>query len=258
MFDQSDLLEVVDRLHRFPTTTFSQARPFPHVVLDGLFPDQEVNAIHRLFATLDDNYWEKSNDEGIEVKWRSNWRSEYDIPEPARELVRFLNSGIFLRALSHVTNIPHLIADPYYAGGGFNLIKRGGHLDVHVDGNWHDMMQVHRRLNLILYLNPGWREEWGGHLNFYDSDGKNAETTIIPRGNRTLIFETHDFSYHGHPEPLRCPGDEGRSSIILYYYTSAPRPDSQVSVADPHSALWRSKDWHDKRGNKTRPGMMRT
>lgn len=252
MYDQSDLLAVIDRLHRVPPASFSEARPFPHIVLDDLFPQREVSAIHNLFSTLDDHYWEKANDQGIEVKWRSNWRSEYDIPEPARELVRFLNSGIFLRALSQVTNIPHLIADPYYTGGGFNLIKRGGHLDVHVDGNWHDTMQVHRRLNLILYLNPNWQEAWGGHLNLYDADGVNVEATIIPRGNRLLLFETHDYSYHGHPDPLRCPEDEGRSSIILYYYTSAPRPDSQVSVADPHSALWRSKDWHDKRGNKTR------
>ena len=150
--DQTALLAVIDRLQQCVPADFTQARPFPYAVLDDLFPADMLRTIHDKFWQLDDAYWDKSNDEGIEVKWRSNWRSEYDIPEPARELVRFLNSGIFLRALSRLTDIPHLIADPYYTGGGFNLIRRGGHLDVHVDGNWHDMMQVHRRLNLILYL----------------------------------------------------------------------------------------------------------
>ena len=249
---KSALLAVIDRMDSIPAARFVDARPFPYITLDDAFPLPQIRSVHDRFFTLGDSFWEKSDDRGIEVKWRSNWRSEYDIPEPAREMVRFLNSGTFLRALGRLTNIPHLIADPYYTGGGFNFIRRGGHLDVHVDGNWHDIMQVHRRLNLILYLNPDWREEWGGHLHFYAADAKEVVATIVPRGNRMLIFETHDFSYHGHPEALVCPENEGRSSIILYYYTSGPRPSSQVSVADPHSALWRSKEWHDKRGNKSR------
>jgi Rps23 Pro-64 3,4-dihydroxylase Tpa1-like proline 4-hydroxylase len=163
-----------------------------------------------------------------------------------------LNSGIFLRALSGLTGIPHLIPDPYYTGGGFNLIERGGYLDVHADGNWHDNMQVHRRLNLLLYLNEGWQEEWGGALNFYDAQGEEVIASILPNGNRLVIFETHDYSYHGHPEPTQSPVGEGRSSIILYYYTSAPRPVHQVAEERPHSALWRSKGWVDKRGSKVR------
>jgi hypothetical protein len=231
---------------------FRQAAPFPHVVLDGLFDPALIGQTHALYSTLPDSYWQKNNDHGVEVKWRSDWQSEYDIPEPARELVRFLNSGPMLRALSRLTGIPNLIADPYYTGGGFNYIRRGGHLDVHVDGNWHDAMQVHRRLNLILYLNPAWREEWGGQLNLYDDAYGEPKATITPFSNRMFVFETHDYSFHGHPDPLMCPEDEGRSSIILYYYTSTPRPEGQVQESRPHSALWRSKDWLDKRGQKAR------
>jgi hypothetical protein len=243
---------VISKIDQYPGGEFTAARPFPHAVFDKLFPDRVAREIHSLFARFPNDYWDKSNDEGIEVKWRSKWQSEFDIPEPARELVRFFNSGWFLRALTRLTGIPHLIADPYYTGGGFNFIRRGGHLDVHVDGNWHDHMRVHRRLNLILYLNPNWQEDWGGQLQLFDPDGITPRVKIIPRGNRMLIFETHDYSFHGHPDRLTCPEHEGRSSIILYYYTAAPRPEEQIVVASPHSALWRSRDWHDKRGNKTR------
>lgn len=240
-----------------PATVFTEAQPFSHVVLDDFFSSADIHKIHSLLFTLKDDYWEKNNDQGIEVKWRSKWRSEYDIPEPARQLVRFLNSGVFLQELSRLTGIDHLIPDPYYTGGGFNLIRRGGHLDVHIDGNWHDTMQVHRRLNLILYLHPHWKEAWGGHLNFYDLTAKNKKRSISPIANRLVIFETHDFSYHGHPEPLECPDSEARTSIILYYYTTAPRPENQIAVSDPHSALWQSTGWLDKRGNKLRaPGKL--
>jgi Rps23 Pro-64 3,4-dihydroxylase Tpa1-like proline 4-hydroxylase len=243
---------VLETFENTPTEQFTGAHPFPHIVLDGLFDDKAVNEIHKQFRELPDNYWQKNNDQGIEVKWRSNWSSEYDIPQPAREMVQFLNSGIFLRELSRLTGIPHLIPDPYYTGGGFNLIQRGGYLDVHADGNWHDAMEVHRRLNLILYLNSNWREEWGGALNFYDSEAKEVEASIFPVGNRLVVFETHDYSYHGHPEPLVCPDGEGRTSIILYYYTAATRPGHQIAEERPHSALWRSTGWTDKRGQKSR------
>jgi hypothetical protein len=243
---------VLDAFDATPSEAFTQAAPFPHIVMDGLFDAAEIASIHRQLRELPDGYWEKNNDQGIEVKWRSKWTSEYSIPEPAREIVRFLNSGIFLRSLSRLTGIPKLIPDPYYTGGGFNLIEPGGYLDVHADGNWHDAMGVHRRLNLLVYLNPNWQDEWGGALNFYDADADEVVASVPPIGNRLAVFETHDYSFHGHPEPTRSPVGEGRTSIILYYYTSAPRPESQVSEARPHSALWRSKGWTDKRGNRSR------
>lgn len=248
---QPEFSNVIDAFRATPASQFLDAKPFPYIVLDNLFERELIASIHRLFDTLPDDHWDKSNDQGIEVKWRSKWVSDYSIPEPAREVVRFFNSGGFLRELGQLTKMK-LIPDPYLTGGGFNLIKRGGHLDVHVDGNWHEKMEVHRRLNLILYLNHSWREEWGGQLNFYDATAQRVEASVAPVGNRLVVFETHDYSYHGHPEPLACPENEARTSIILYYYTTAARPKHQVDVSEPHSALWRSKDWTDKRGQKTR------
>lgn len=242
---------LLDRLRAIPEETFAAPAPFPHLTLDDALEPHAVAGMHRTVCQRPSSSWEKTTDQ-VEVKWRSNWESEFDIPEPARELVRFFNSGLFLRELSRLTGIPKLIADPYYTGGGFNLSRRGGFLDVHVDGNWHDAMAVHRRLNLILYLNQGWQKEWGGALGFYDETGEKLVKAIDPVGNRLVIFETHDKSFHGHPEPIQCPEDENRTSIILYYYTSAPRPAEHVTVERPHSALWKKTGWLDKRGRKTR------
>jgi hypothetical protein len=70
--------------------------------------------------------------------------------------------------------------------------------------------------------------------------------------NRLVIFDSHDFSFHGLPDPVTFPEGEPRRSIILYYYTKEPRSPGQVVVPDPHSALWKKRDLHDKRGQKTR------
>jgi 2OG-Fe(II) oxygenase superfamily len=89
-------------------------------------------------------------------------------------------------------------------------------------------MHVDRRLNVLVYLNEGWREEWGGALEMWDRDLRRRERRIAPHFNRTLVFLTTDYSYHGHPDPLDCPPGVTRKSVALHYYTNG-RPDDEVS-----------------------------
>ena len=142
--------------------------------------------------------------------------------------------------------------DPYFTGGGLNVTEKGGLLDVHVDGNYHDATGLNRRLNAIVYLNPNYQTGWGGEFGVYDETGDNCIKKIEPLFNRLIVFNTHDKSFHGLPNPIKFPNDDPRRSIILYYYTKAERPGDQTVVREPHSALWRSKGLVDKRGNKTR------
>lgn len=47
---------------------------------------------------------------------------------------------------------------------------------------------------------------------------------IKPKFGRFVAFSTTDFSYHGHPSPMRIPGDRMRRSIAMYYYTRGAAP----------------------------------
>jgi len=220
---------------------FADNDPFPHVIVDDLFPPQLIRALVAEFPNPDDQSWDRSIVEGIQVKLRSNWVDEDDISPITAEVVHFFNSGSFMKSLSTITGVEKLISDPYFTGGGRNCILPGGVLDVHADGNWHDAMGVHRRLNAILYLNEDWEEEWGGHFELWDKDLAGCVKAVSPIANRLLIFETHDFTYHGHPNPLACPEGNSRKSLIFYYYTAESRPSEQVLKAEPHRALWRKK-----------------
>mgnify|MGYP001170976357 FL=1 len=226
--------------------------PFRHIVIDNFFPEKLIKTCESKFPYADSSTWIHSNDNDIEVKARSNWESEFDIPEGIVDAVKVLNSSIILRAMSQRIGIPKLIPDPYFSGGGLNMTQKSGLLDVHVDGNYHDATGLNRRINLLIYLNSNWQKSWKGELGFYDKTGKNFVKSIDPEFNRCLIFDTHDFSYHGLPEPIRFPAEENRKSIILYYYTKEPRPKEHTNVDGPHSALWRKRGLLDKKGNKKR------
>ncbi|MCZ8173460.1 MAG: 2OG-Fe(II) oxygenase, partial [Brevundimonas sp.] len=162
------------------------------------------------------------------------------------------NSAMFLQAMGERLGIDKLVPDPYFTGGGLNVTTKSGLLDVHVDGNYHDATGLNRRVNALLYLNHDWKPEWGGEFGIYDNAGENCVKKVAPLFNRLVIFDSHDRSYHGLPDPLNFPDGEYRRSVILYYYTKEPRPASQITTEAPHSALWKKRGFVDKRGNKTR------
>lgn len=255
-FSQKQLNDIAircsDRIRDAKTGVEYFEAPYKHLVIDNFLDSEMANLCLESFPSLDDACWEHANDADIEIKFRTTWKSEFDIPDGIVDAVRILNSSYFLRAMGERFDIPKVMSDPYFSGGGLNATKPGGLLDVHVDGNYHDASGLNRRLNALIYLNPNWEPGWGGEFGIYDENGDVCIKEVAPIFNRLVIFDSHDKSFHGLPAPLKFPEGEVRKSILLYYYTKAPRPDSQIEVNQPHSALWKKRGLHDKRGNKTR------
>lgn len=210
---------------------YAEAAPFPHIVLDNFFNDEHLRHIAASFPGPDDIAWQRFSN-AREEKLASN--HEVQIPQAIRNFIRELNSVGFLEMLSTITGISGLIPDPYLEGGGLHQILPGGKLGIHVDFNKHSIMNVDRRLNLLLYLNEGWQEEWGGAFEMHGPNG--CEKSIAPLFNRMVIFSTTDKSYHGHPHPLECPDGVTRKSIALYYYTNG-RPEHEKS--ESHSTVFK-------------------
>ena len=109
---------------------------------------------------------------------------------------------------------------------------------MHVDFNvLEGEPTLYRRLNLLLYLNPGWNEEWGGQVEFWDREVKTCVQRYVPGLNRCVVFETSDISYHG-VAPLTCPESEVRRSFAAYYYTLEPAAPTQPAA---HSTIFRAR-----------------
>jgi hypothetical protein len=163
-----------------------------------------------------------------------------DISDAYRELDRTIQGDAFLAHVSQVTGIPDLLYDPDYVGGGTHENRDGQGLDAHVDFNYHPRTRWHRRLNLIVYLNPEWERTWGGELELHSdlwNAASNATTSIPPLFNTCVIFETTETSWHGFSQ-IELPQElkhVSRKSFAIYLYTRE-RPPEQT--APPHATIY--------------------
>lgn len=212
---------------------YLRARPFPHIVLDGLFDDAVLEGVLHDFPAPGAMRWMKF-DNPLEKKL-GYFHETSTISKSIRDFLNDMNSFEMLRWLEGVTGIDGLIPDPYFGGGGLHQIEPGGFLKVHADFNVHPKLKLDRRLNMLVYLNHDWREEWGGHLELWERDRRTCAERILPLFNRTVVFSTTDFSFHGHPHPLASPPGVTRKSVSLYYYT-AGRPPEEKSA--PHDTIF--------------------
>jgi Rps23 Pro-64 3,4-dihydroxylase Tpa1-like proline 4-hydroxylase len=194
-------------------------KPFPHIVIDDFlplsvaeellhsFPKQEISEYKYIGDTLDGLYKIQTNPDSCNFIIRS--------------FFHFFNSSSVLQFLESLTRINALIGDPYYAGGGLHEIFRGGKLGIHSDFRIQQNLHLNRRINILIYLNKNWENDYGGNLELWETNMQTRMHSIAPIFNRCVIFNTDSNSYHGHPDPLNTPQEISRKSIALYYYTAS-------------------------------------
>lgn len=207
--------------------------PFPHIVIDGLFDDAVLDRVVADFPRPDETRW-MSFDSATEKKL-GYYHEHSTISDVVRAFLDAMNGFEMLMFLEQLTGIDGLIPDPYFGGGGLHQIEPGGFLKIHADFNVHPKLRLDRRANMLVYLNRDWREEWGGHLELWNTSMTECRQRIAPLFNRTVVFSTTDTSYHGHPHPLVAPAGVTRKSVSLYYYTNG-RPEEERS--DAHDTIF--------------------
>ena len=220
---------------------YQHADPFPHIVPDHFIDTTLGEKLLAVFPKLKERPGQTPEaartEDGKLPQPNKLWLSNQLGVDPLiRQLYWELNSAPMLSFLQRLTGIENLIPDPHMVGGGVHETRRNGLLMVHADFNKHPQYQLDRRLNLLIYLNKDWQDEWGGHLELWRRDMSQCVKRVAPLLGRCVIFSTTRDSFHGHPHPLACPEDQSRKSIALYYYTHG-RPAGED--ASPHKTLWR-------------------
>lgn len=200
------------------SAAYASAAPYPHAALDGLLAPDVLERLVAEHHAVPDDTWTNY----LHLNERKYANKRPDTWGPTLQAVADELAGpAFVAFLERLTGIDGLLADPALDGGGLHRSLRGGFLNVHADFTaHHDDPTLHRRVNLLLYLNPGWEEAWGGALELWSPGMERCVTAIPPLGGRVVVFTTTETSFHGHPEPLACPADVARRSLALYYFTA--------------------------------------
>ncbi len=178
--------------------TYASAQPFPHIAIDDIFP---VSILQRVIAEHPES--SLGTDGCIPgsmcfKKSTQNKKSAVDNEEKmgtyTRILFSFLKSSIFTNFLQDISGINDLIPDPHFRGSGLHFTSTGGNLDIHADFNKYRAYNLDRRVNIFIYLNEDWPEEYGGHLELWSKDMKSCYQRIKPKLGRFVVFSSTDFS----------------------------------------------------------------
>ena len=203
-------------------TQFTDAAPFPHLVLDDLWGPDLLRDCAAEFPPGDDPRWTTYPDPKEYGKRAGDSRMWGPATKQFFEQAR---SQATCRTLEELTGISPLTADDL--GGGMHMTGKGGRLAMHRDFNRHPTLALERRLNLLVFLNEQWEREWGGVLYL----GREREVEVLPLFGRTVLFACGPESWHGHPDPI--VGGHWRRSLACYYYAPV-----REETAAAHSTVW--------------------
>jgi Rps23 Pro-64 3,4-dihydroxylase Tpa1-like proline 4-hydroxylase len=212
-------------------SAFRNAQPFKHTVIEDFFDAEFAERLLADFPVFNPALAKNEIYGGV---WGKAVNTEIRRISPAyEEMYALMSSREFLDLIGEISGIPELLPDPALYGGGTHENLHGQDLDPHVDFNYDEAQKLHRRLNLIVYLNKGWKREWGGSIEIHSNprrQGENRIQSYEPLFNRAVMFETNEHSWHGFPK-IELPESErhrSRKSISIYLYTRE-RPAEEIA-----------------------------
>jgi len=194
---------------------FKAASPYSHIVIDD-FLTPEGQELVAAFPGPDWPHWSGFGD--VYQRGKRVCRDVSVMPRALADLIAECGQPAFLKLLEAITGETKLLTDPYLDGGGLHCSGPGGVLAPHTDFHLYERLSLFRRLNLLVYLNPGWGPDDGGDLEFYRKGETSPALSVAPVLGRAIIFKTDDSTVHGFTRPV-AEGKE-RRSVALYYYKS--------------------------------------
>ena len=188
------------------------AKPFEHLVLDGYIDNVKLLKMYSEIPELTT----KSRD-FIFANEKYEKSKYYELGREFSELYEDLRSDRFNNFLSKLSG-KETFVDPKNHGGGLHQGKQNSKLDMHLDYNYHpNHPNWWCEMNILLYLNLGWKPEYGGNLDLVDLRTLDKSSIEVPF-NRMIIQKCDNYTLHGYKE-TNFPEGVYRTSIATYAFT---------------------------------------
>ena len=205
-------------------TAYDTASPCKHIVLENFFQEDIALDLFNNFPSIDQlNVKRKSlNEDKSEDYHFERWHPSFSKIRSA------VGSKEWSEQLGRITGIDGLHTTTDALGSGVHQGRNGSYVDVHIDVNMNPKLGLWRRLNLLVYLNKNWKQEYGGDLELWNKEMTELVTKVPPTFNTAVIFYTDDNSPHGYGK-IDIPEGESRKSFYTYFYT---KPEDGVTYRD--------------------------
>jgi Rps23 Pro-64 3,4-dihydroxylase Tpa1-like proline 4-hydroxylase len=188
--------------------------------LDNLLPDDIALKIYKNFPESSQMVLKKSIREDKYVAAQMNLYNPI-----LEEIIYAFQDKKIVDLVAEICNIKEAIPDDNLYAGGISMMGKNQFLNPHLDNSHDKDRECWRVLNLLYYVTPNWKEEYGGNLELWPNGLKQSQITLHSKFNRLIVMATHNNSLHS-VSPVTFDGF--RCCVSNYYFSKNPLSQSDT------------------------------
>lgn len=182
--------------------------------VDDVLPDDVVMAIYNAFPKPSEMVLKKSIREDKFVAAQMNLYNPL-----LEEAIYAFQDARIVKLVGEICGIAKPLPDDNLYAGGISLMGHKQFLNPHLDNSHDKDRQLWRVLNLLYYVTPDWKEEYGGNLELWPDGMAEPQITLHSKFNRLAVMATHNDSLHS-VSPVVHQGN--RCCVSNYYFSAEP------------------------------------
>lgn len=189
-------------------------RQVGYFVLDDLLPEEIVHQVYNCFPKVEETTRKKSLKE---YKYVAAQMDKYH-PLLEETIYAFQDSRV-VQVISDICGYSNMQPDDHLYAGGISMMGKGNYLQPHLDNSHDKDRNLWRVLNLLYYVTPDWKLEYGGNLELWPDGLKEDPVVIASKYNRLVVMATHQTSWHS---VNKVEVDKIRACVSNYYFSETP------------------------------------
>lgn len=188
-----------------------------HFAVDNLLPQEIAQSIYFNFPSKEQMRFMNSFRER-----KFTYKQLGSTPQILKDITFAIQHPDVIALIEQITEIENQTPDPSLYAGGLSMMVKSHFLNPHIDNSHDGGRKKYRTVNLLYYVSPDWKLEYGGNLELWDQSVQNA--IVVPSlFNRLVVMETNTSSWHS-VSPVTY---DGSRCCVSNYYFSEKSPEGR-------------------------------